>query len=106
MQIKASTALRNEYPKISELAHASGEPVFITNKGEADLVVLSIEAFEEREKLLTGSRISICARSVLYPPKKPSMRSWSISGYLVSILMPDRFTQIRCWPNRNTANWC
>ena len=52
MQIKASTALRNEYPKISELAHASGEPVFITNKGEADLVVLSIEAFEEREKML------------------------------------------------------
>ena len=45
-------------------------------------------------------------REVLYPPKKPSMRSWSISGYLVSILMPDRFTQIRCWPNRNTANWC
>lgn len=38
--------------------------------------------------------------------EKPSMRSWSISGYLVSILMPDRFTQIRCWPNRNTANWC
>lgn len=52
MQIKASTAPRNEYPKISELAHASGEPVFITNKGEADLVVLSIEAFEEREKML------------------------------------------------------
>lgn len=52
MQIKASTALRNEYPKISELAHASGEPVFITNKGEADLVVLSIEAYEEREKML------------------------------------------------------
>ena len=48
MQIKASTALRNEYPKISELAHASGEPIFITNKGEADLVVLSIEAFEEK----------------------------------------------------------
>ena len=55
MQIKASTALRNEYPKISELAHASGEPVFITNKGEADLVVLSIEAFEEREKMLAHS---------------------------------------------------
>ena len=29
MQIKASTALRNEYLKISELAHASGEPVYI-----------------------------------------------------------------------------
>ena len=50
MQIKASTALRNEYLKISELAHASGEPVYITNKGEADLVILSIEAYEERRK--------------------------------------------------------
>ena len=49
MQIKASTALRNEYLKISELAHTSGEPVYITNKGEADLV---IEAYEEREKML------------------------------------------------------
>lgn len=52
MQIKPSTALRNEYLKISELAHVSGEPVFITNKGEADLVILSIDAYEEREKML------------------------------------------------------
>ena len=58
MQIKASTALRNEYLKISELAHASGEPVYITNKGEADLVILSIEAYEEREKML-AHRVSI-----------------------------------------------
>ncbi|UWG96977.1 type II toxin-antitoxin system Phd/YefM family antitoxin [Dehalobacter sp. DCM] len=35
----------------SELAKESGEPIVITNKGEADLVVLSIEAFEEREKM-------------------------------------------------------
>ena len=46
MQIKASTALRNEYLKISELAHASGEPVYITKNGDGDLVVMSIEAFE------------------------------------------------------------
>ena len=62
MLIKASTALRNEYPKISELARASGEPIFITNKGEADLVVLSIEAYEEREKML-AHRASIFSRS-------------------------------------------
>ena len=30
----------------------------------------------------------------------------AIDEIMVSILMPDRFTQIRCWPNRNTANWC
>ena len=51
MTIKPSTALRNEYPQISELAKVSGEPIFITNKGEADVVVLSMEAFEEREKM-------------------------------------------------------
>ena len=29
----------------------TGEPIIITNKGEADLVLLSMEAFEEREQL-------------------------------------------------------
>lgn len=51
MTIKPSTALRNEYPQIAELAKASGDPIFITNKGEADLVVLSMAAYEEREKM-------------------------------------------------------
>ena len=37
MQIRASTALRNEYLQISQLAKVSGEPIYITNKGEADL---------------------------------------------------------------------
>lgn len=52
MNLKPSTALRNEYQQISMLAKASGEPVIITNKGEADLVVMSVEAYEEREKML------------------------------------------------------
>lgn len=52
MTIKPSTALRNEYPKISLLARETGEPIFITNKGEADGVYMSIEAYEEREKTL------------------------------------------------------
>lgn len=52
MNLKPSTALRNEYQQISMLAKASGEPVIITNKGEADLVVMSMEAYEEREKML------------------------------------------------------
>ncbi len=52
MTIKPSTALRNEYLQISLLARESGEPIFITNKGEADGVYMSIEAYEEREKML------------------------------------------------------
>jgi prevent-host-death family protein len=51
MIIKPSTGLRNEYTQISELAKASGEPIYITNKGEADIVVLSMDAYEEREKM-------------------------------------------------------
>ena len=52
MMIKPSTALRNEYPQISALAKNSGEPIYITNKGAADGVFMSVEAFEQREKLL------------------------------------------------------
>ena len=49
MQIRPSSALRNEYTQISELAKASGEPIFITNKGEDDGVYMSMAAYEERE---------------------------------------------------------
>ena len=51
MKICPSSALRNDYPAISELAKASGEPIFITNKGDADGVFMSMDAFEEREKM-------------------------------------------------------
>ena len=60
MTIKPSTALRNDFLQISLLARESGEPIFITNKGEADGVYMSIEAYEEREKMLTH-RASILA---------------------------------------------
>ena len=51
MQIRPSSALRNDYTQISELAKISGEPVFITNKGEDDGVFMSMAAYEEREKM-------------------------------------------------------
>lgn len=46
MNITSSTVLRNDYTKISNLAHESNEPIYITKNGEGDIVVLSIEAFE------------------------------------------------------------
>ena len=52
MTIKPSTALRNEYLQLSLLAKVSGEPIYITNEGEADGVFLSMEAFERRGKEL------------------------------------------------------
>ncbi len=50
--IKSSTVLRNEYSKISKHCHETGEPVYVTVNGEGDLAVMSIEAFEKRERTL------------------------------------------------------
>ena len=45
-QIRPITDLRNTN-EISEICHAKKEPVFITKNGYGDLVVMSIEAYEE-----------------------------------------------------------
>ena len=45
-QIRPITDLRNT-TEISELCHAKLEPLFITTNGYGDLVVMSIEAYEE-----------------------------------------------------------
>ena len=52
MIIKASAALRNDYTSISNLAKTTKEPIYITNNGEGDMVLMSIDAFEKREQVL------------------------------------------------------
>lgn len=38
--------------EISELCHGAGEPIFVTKNGYGDMVIMSMEAYEERMRIL------------------------------------------------------
>ncbi len=52
MQIKPSANIRQNYNEIAALCKSTGEPVYLTKNGEGDLVVMDIESFSRREKML------------------------------------------------------
>ena len=52
MKIKSYTVLRNDYNTISTLTHETQEPIYITKNGEGDIVLMSVDAFENREQVL------------------------------------------------------
>ncbi len=45
-------ALPQNYNEIAELCRKTAEPVFLTKNGEGDLVVMDIETYNRREKML------------------------------------------------------
>ena len=52
MNIRPSAAIRQNYNEIAEMCKKTAEPVFLTKNGEGDLVVMDIETFNRREKML------------------------------------------------------
>ncbi len=52
MNIRPSAAIRQNYNEIAELCRKTAEPVYLTKNGEGDLVVMDIESFNRREKML------------------------------------------------------
>lgn len=52
MMIKPSASIRQNYNEIAALCKSSGKPVYLTKNGEGDLVVMDIDAFTRREKML------------------------------------------------------
>lgn len=44
--IRPVSDLRNNFPDISKTVHETAQPVFLTKNGYGDMVVLSMEAFE------------------------------------------------------------
>ncbi len=52
MNIRPSAAIRQNYNEIAELCRGSHAPVYLTKNGEGDLVVMDIDSFTRREKML------------------------------------------------------
>ena len=56
--IRPVSDLRNNFSDISKTVHETAQPVFLTTTGSGDMVVLSMEAFEnlqfESEIYFTG----------------------------------------------------
>ena len=52
MIIRPSAAIRQNYNEIAEQCRKTGEPVFLTKDGGGDLVVMDIETYTRREKML------------------------------------------------------
>ena len=46
-KIRPVSDLRNKFSDISKLVHESNEPVFFTKNGHSNMVVMSMEAYEQ-----------------------------------------------------------
>lgn len=53
MQIRPSAAIRQNYNTIADLCRKTKEPIFLTKNGEGDLVVMDIETYNRREKMIS-----------------------------------------------------
>lgn len=53
MNIRPSAAIRQNYNEIAELCRGTQAPVYLTKNGEGDLVVMDIDSFTRREKMLS-----------------------------------------------------
>jgi PHD/YefM family antitoxin component YafN of YafNO toxin-antitoxin module len=52
MNIRPSAAIRQNYNQIAEMCRKTAAPVFLTKNGEGDLVVMDIDTYNRREKML------------------------------------------------------
>jgi PHD/YefM family antitoxin component YafN of YafNO toxin-antitoxin module len=53
VNIKPSATIRQNYNAVAELCRSTREPVYLTKNGEGDLVVMDMESFARREKMLS-----------------------------------------------------
>ena len=65
MNIKPSTTIRQDYNGFSKYCHELDEPVVLTRNGEADLVVMSHEAYRRMEaRIKLQSKLLIAEKQI------------------------------------------
>lgn len=65
MHIKPSTTIRQDYNGFSKLCHELDEPVILTRNGEADLVVMSHEAYQRMEaRIKLQSKLLVAEKQI------------------------------------------
>lgn len=52
MIIRPSAVIRQNYNEIANMCRETSEPIFLTKNGEGDLVVMDIDTYNRREKML------------------------------------------------------
>ena len=52
MNILLTAAIRQNHYGIADLGPKTSEPIFLTKKGEGDLVVMDIDTYNRREQML------------------------------------------------------
>jgi len=82
MVIKPSAAIRNNYRQVADFCIESGQPVFLTNNGEGELVVMSIQAWQEErnriqiEEALLRVEAEERAGIAQYVPLEEAITGW------------------------------
>ena len=64
MIIKPVSDLRNNFTEISKIVHEEEQPVFLTKNGVGDMVVMSMEQYNQYAKM-DSYKIDMIAREVL-----------------------------------------
>lgn len=63
--IKSISDLRNKASEISELAHKSQKPIFITKNGEGDMVVMSLAHYSQlKQKINLYGKLAVAQAQV------------------------------------------
>ena len=73
--IKPISDLRNKSNEISELAHNSNEPIYITKNGKGDLVVMSMSHYSKMQlKIDLLGKLSVAQSQKAYGDKGRTLK--------------------------------